>query len=66
MDRGAWQDTVHVVAKESDVTKGLNYSNYIYVYIHIYIFMCIYIHTILTITIYIHIRMLGCKLIPSS
>ena len=45
MDRGAWQDTVHVVTKESDVTKGLNYSNYIYMYIYTYIYLCVYIYT---------------------
>ena len=27
MDRGAWQTTVHGVAKESDVTEGLNKAN---------------------------------------
>ena len=27
MDRGAWQDTVHVVAKESDMTELINNNN---------------------------------------
>ena len=35
MERGAWQATVHEVAKELDATYQLNNNKYIYIYTYI-------------------------------
>ena len=46
MHRGAWQATVHRVAKELDTTEQLNNNNMFilepYIYIYIYIFFFFY------------------------
>ena len=48
MDRRAWQDTVHGIARvRHDLALFIFVCVYIYIYIHIYIYIYTYIYTLL-------------------